>query len=206
MISRGHPLDVLSTLLLALACASRAHADCLMGGWSDWTPCTHSCGGGGRHTRTRAVFRQGVPCTFARVQISNCGAPRCPVDCQLGAWGPWGRCSHTCGPLARHTRARPIVSRARFGGARCPCAVASTGADVKGGACGKVNVNVNANGPATTIRQTRACALRDCPLDCVLAQWGGWTSCSSPCGSAGSQTLARKVALPLSSSMGFCDR
>ena len=41
-----------------------------------------------------------------------------PVDCEMGAWGRYGRCSKSCGG-GKKTKKRSILRRARHGGMKC---------------------------------------------------------------------------------------
>ena len=138
--------------------------DCEVTSWVAWSPCTLSCsdtakGPWGHRTRHRSVVRNAAAGGRACPVLSedgSCGRLRCPVDCQVGSWGPWSACGATCGlPSGSFQwRQRRVQKPARFGGVDCPVLV-----------------------------EKRSCGvdLLPCPEDCVLSSWSGWSPCSKSC-------------------------
>ena len=95
--------------------------------WSDWSPCSQSCGGGTRG-RTR-VCKEGkfgarhsddlcpTPghATFEQ-QWETCNTDICPKNCEWHDWGNWGPCSQTCrkgNSSGRKTRTKKIKTAAK---------------------------------------------------------------------------------------------
>jgi len=138
--------------------------NCEVSGWSDWTPCSKSCGGG-KTKRTRTITRQpangGAQCP-PLVEEDDCNEEECPTNCEMGQWGPWSTCSASCGGGVE-TRTRVIKTPACNGGAEC--------------------------GPT---QETRPCGTNKCPIDCVLSDWCEFGQCSKTCG-GGTQTRTRTV-------------
>nr|XP_045016023.1 SCO-spondin [Jaculus jaculus] len=123
--------------------------------WSPWSECPVSCGGAVQ-VRTRACTvpapQRGAPhCQGPGTQTQSCGQRPCLGLLETCSWGPWGPCSHSCGP--------GLASRS----GSCPCLMAK--ADP---AC---------NGTLPRL-DTRACYHGPCLEDCVWSSWSGWTRCS----------------------------
>ena len=73
------------------------------GGWSEWSTCSSTCGGGvRRRNRTCGLLsRDTGECLGEGEQEEKCGDQVCP---SWTSWGPWGGCSATCGPGSRERR------------------------------------------------------------------------------------------------------
>ena len=88
-----------------------------MSKWLAWSNCDQKCGGGSSQ-RIRYVTQKakhgGRPCP-AQIMHKNCNVHECPVDCTVGDYSNWSRCSRTCGG-GKQTRARQIITPARNGG------------------------------------------------------------------------------------------
>eukprot|EP00929_Paragymnodinium_shiwhaense_P090933 TRINITY_DN51007_c0_g1_i1.p1 TRINITY_DN51007_c0_g1~~TRINITY_DN51007_c0_g1_i1.p1 ORF type:complete len:1844 (+),score=265.33 TRINITY_DN51007_c0_g1_i1:145-5676(+) len=150
--------------------------------WSPWTACAATCGGLGRHARTRKMRAKSVEfeqeCTPTACQAGpgqgcgteeetrSCADAPCPVDCVWGEWGDWqGGCSRSCeGGVQARSRERVVV-------------------EDNGGNC------------TGWFREVRQCNTQLCPIDCQWAQWTEWGACSEDCG-GGWSYRARKVASP----------
>ena len=88
--------------------------------WSDWTPCSASCGVG-KQSRKRSVTLRRVngkenrPATKA---TRTCFEGVCPSHCTVSTWGAFSKCTKTCGGGIRG-RVRAVVTKAAT---RCaPC-------------------------------------------------------------------------------------
>ncbi|ULT83491.1 hypothetical protein L3Y34_012609 [Caenorhabditis briggsae] len=92
--------------------------------WSDWSPCSASCGFGVQ-TRDRTCSspepRGGQLCTGLAHQTSLCDLPACDheSDGEWSAWNEWSGCMGNCG-FGTRTRVRACVSPpASHGGQPC---------------------------------------------------------------------------------------
>merc|ERR1711871_131826 len=141
--------------------------DCVEDKWGSFSPCTNTCGTNGLQFRTRGVIVKpmygGKACKALR-QTVPCNRTPCPVHCEMNAWGSFGACTHTCGPLGLMTRSRTVKVAATHNGDVCPA---------------KLNI--------------RSCNNDACPVDCELASWSSWSECSYTC-NGGSRTRSRKIA------------
>jgi len=156
--------------------------DCQVSGWSGWSACDKTCGGG-RQTRTRTVIRNaangGASCP-ALSQTQACNTQACPVvpakvDCQVSGWSGWSACDKTCGG-GRQTRTRTVTRNAANGGASCPA-----------------------------LSETQACNTQACPVvpakvDCLVSGWRSWTECDKPCG--GGRQMRTKTVIRNSANGG----
>ncbi|CAH2281689.1 SCO-spondin [Pelobates cultripes] len=96
-----------------LACPSH-------GPWTDWGPCSASCGGGLRQ-RTRTCSQRspnGAPCGNDTMEVEECNSEVCPADCVLSEWSEWTECSASCGGGVSE-RNRTIIVPADPGGKIC---------------------------------------------------------------------------------------
>ena len=49
----------------------------------------------------------------------DCEIP-CPVDCIMGDWNEWSRCTAACGPDGKIQRSRKVIMFRQNGGRKCP--------------------------------------------------------------------------------------
>jgi hypothetical protein len=131
------------------ACA----VDCVVSGFSAYSPCTKSCGTGSK-TRARSVITDvrngGVACP-ALSSASPCSTKRCPIDCKVSGWSAFLGCSEKCnGGFNKKTRS--IVTQPQFGGAGC-----------------------------AALEYTDMCNTHPCPVICVY-EFLPWGACSASCG------------------------
>ncbi|XP_078491512.1 thrombospondin type-1 domain-containing protein 7B-like [Ciona intestinalis] len=129
--------------------------DCSVSAWTHWSRCSKTCGGG-FSVKTRYVTRwnaHGGRGCPALRQTQYCYIRRCPVSCLVSGWSSWGSCSRTCG-VGQAIKTRTITRHAAYGGARCP-----------------------------TLRQSKYCHIRICPVHCLVSGWASWGTCSRTCGS-----------------------
>eukprot|EP01004_Peranema_trichophorum_P002386 NODE_144_length_3469_cov_340.552002_g122_i1.p1 GENE.NODE_144_length_3469_cov_340.552002_g122_i1~~NODE_144_length_3469_cov_340.552002_g122_i1.p1 ORF type:complete len:1105 (-),score=461.08 NODE_144_length_3469_cov_340.552002_g122_i1:155-2980(-) len=183
--------------------------DCAMGEWSKWGECTEKCGGG-YTTRNRGIIVQprgtGKPC-LSTIDTKRCNTNPCPVDCQVSDWSSWSECTATCGG-GKQYRTRKVVKNSANGGSECPHQQETQSCNVQVcprdcvmsewttfGACSKLcgrgtqirtrtitqvaSIGGKACGVTT---ESRECNTQECPVDCVMSNWGSWTPCDKTCG------------------------
>jgi hypothetical protein len=95
--------------------------DCLWYEWELWHTCRRTCGGGTRmrHREKRIkAFNGGRQCIGGTSDHSQCGMWICPINCRLGAWSPWSRCTKSCGGGVS-TRERNVEIPGSAGGTQC---------------------------------------------------------------------------------------
>ena len=158
------------TLFENVACNTQpCPIDCIAAPWGAWSPCTVSCGGGKRH-RGRSVSRAAVfggrKCP-SLTHTTNCAAQACPVDCAVGAFGAWSKCSQPCGGGVRTQRRVATTARAA-GGRACPA-----------------------------LKKTEECNRQQCPVNCVVTAWSQWTPCSTSCGTGYQQRSRKPTRSPV---------
>lgn len=184
-----------------------------------WSACTKSCGTGSR-TQSRSITQhpahggQACPTT---TKTETCNADSCPVDCSLSDWSTWGGCSVSCGG-GTSTRSRSEDVSPAFGGVACgamtdqqtcnthSCPIDCQVSDFTGWtecslSCGGgeqtrtrvVDVNVAYGGTVCpALSELQRCNEHECPVDCVLSSWTGWSGCTHSCGT-GSQEQFRSI-------------
>lgn len=149
--------------------------DCHLEEWQPWTTCSVTCGAGQtEHSREIAnpASNGGAACEGDLHEIKECSAGDCPggpvaEDCVWGEWSHWGACTKCSGQQTRH---RNIVKENKNGGQTCE---------------------------EGSSRETRGCEERMChqPSFCTWDHWADWAQCSVTCGSGGSRTRIRRLAL-----------
>jgi hypothetical protein len=189
-------------------------------GWSEWSPCSQSCETGTqyRSRTTKDPLFGGKVCLEDR-QYQSCNHHKCPVDCEVGTWGGFDECTHSCGGGSQ-TRTRSFTAPV-YGGKACPskygivvcnsqacpvdCERASWNAwQSCSKSCGK-GLQIRNRGIAVqpqnggavcaTGRDNRACNGQPCPVDCVVGKWSSYGKCTLSCG-GGSKIRTRKLTPP----------
>jgi hypothetical protein len=89
------------------------------------------------------------------------------VDCKLGDWGVWAKCSQICGGGVQE-RFRTVLVPASGLGAKC------------------VSFEANTVGQTADLTQLRPCNVDPCPAHCETT-FDMWIPCSKTCG-GGTQT------------------
>lgn len=120
--------------------------------FGEWSECSKPCGGGTRSRHKSIVTADEGSNCSLPSENQVCNKQPCPVNCVIGDWGNWSNCSTECGPGIQ-TRTKIIATPAAYGGKEC-----------------------------TLPTETRDCKIKDCPVDCVIGDWGRWSECSKPCG------------------------
>jgi len=137
--------------------------DCELSVWSDWSPCSETCGGGQQWRRRRTlteVKKLGSPCDDKLEEMRGCNSRKCgsTVDCAWADWGPWSACDSDL----QTSRQRDIETHAENGGKPCDGRVE----EIQG--CDRERV------------------------DCLISSWTEWEACSSTC-EGGRQLRHRQV-------------
>ena len=144
--------------------------DCKPNAWKDnWSTCSKPCGGGTQNEKRVPAWNEwggGTSCTeFDWEREQDCNEHHCPIDCKWSAWSSWqfgeGGCSKTCGG-GMNKRTREVATKMQHDGKEC------TGSDV----------------------DTHDCNMLDCPTNCDVGAWGGWTTCDASC-NGGRQSRSR---------------
>ena len=128
--------------------------DCEIGGWSDWTLCSTTCGGGNQESLSYVIQQPqggGQSCPSVKRE-RGCNDNPCQVGmCVVANWSPWTTCSRDC-EGGTQTRTRTITSQP-VSPEVCP-----------------------------PLEEIRACNVFECSQDCVTSDWTGWDVCSHICG------------------------
>lgn len=141
--------------------------------WSDFSPCTVSCGPGTR-TRTRSCSNPGPKhggddCQGYPNSTEICFLGHCPVHGNYSEWSMFSRCTLTCGGGKQYrtrTCNRPIP---QYGGLNC-----------------------SGLGPK---REEVDCNTNPCPIDGGYSEWTDFSACSVSCNS-GTETRTRMCNRP----------
>jgi hypothetical protein len=204
--------------------------DCTVTLWSGWGDCSMSCGVG-MQTRARSVTEAvafgGTECPTLS-QSQQCNTHGCPIDCRLSEWGMYGLCSTTCG-VGSKERSRVVITEHQLGGQACagldetaecnegPCPIHCTVSEwaAWGGcstSCGigsksrsrSVTTEANHGGVVCPeLTDEGECMVVQCPVHCVVSEWGDWSACSETCGS-GAKAQTRTVSTPAAHNGTVC--
>ena len=188
--------------------------------WTEWTPCSVSCGGGKKVKTRECVLpkalgweRLQLLCPGDREVVSDCNSNPCPAPSE---WSGWSECSKSCGGGTR-TKIRECVNQRDKDGNPCkadliltedcnqnPCPEwtdwtewTACSKSCGGGTRKKVRQCLL---PKTSNNETacrgdsemeETCGSADCP---TLTPWSDWTTCSQSCG-GGSKRRVRDCKL-----------
>ena len=193
--------------------------------WSNWTPCTQSCGGG-QKTRQRDCllnYQRGsndFGCVGDSDETVSCNEQKCPIWTE---WSDWTDCSATCGGGEQSRVRQCVLPKERASGCngdseqsrKCkeePCPVWTPWTDwtecsttCGGGTRFKVRECVipdirsvtQCDGPDKISEQ---CSENPCP---ILTEWSEWSECSRSCG-GGTRTKERECIYPKISESNDC--
>jgi len=155
-----------------VACNTQSCEKCIdgkWGSWADWADCSASCEGGVTW-RHRHVVRQanhcGEPPYGLQQDYKQCNAEvTCSKDkdCHWGDWNDWNGCTTACDGTQRRSRQ-----------------VSLPGAG-KGKFCEGPQEEVVPCNPGKGEKTPEECQ-KGVPVDCKLAHWESWGSCSVSCG------------------------
>ena len=91
--------------------------------WSDWRPCSKSCGYGiSSRWRSCIDFFTGEEselCVETRNETRPCHIKPCRIDGAWSEWSPWSPCSRTCGMAVKRRRRSCTNPMPQHGGAQC---------------------------------------------------------------------------------------
>jgi hypothetical protein len=121
---------------------------------SKWSPeeCTKKCAGGEQKlSRNVLTHPNGGAECLPLAAMRSCNNEPCPVDCKQDQWSGWSKCSANCGGGVQQ-RVRDIKVAMRYNGKPC----------------GKQ-------------KESKACNVAACELDCELTDWTAWSTCSKDC-------------------------
>ncbi|XP_071588330.1 complement component C6 isoform X3 [Heliangelus exortis] len=108
-------------ILLSLVIGSSQGCYCEHYPWGSWSACSHTCNYG-TQTRHRQIrmdeyYSQNFCdqlCTKQEFRV--CNQQTCPINCQLGDFGPWSECD-PC--IKKQFRVRTLLQPSQFGGQAC---------------------------------------------------------------------------------------
>ncbi|CAM4880153.1 unnamed protein product [Rotaria socialis] len=92
----GNGTDCIGSDIETLLCSSLPCVGaCLTTEWTDFTPCSKSCGLGSQ-IRTRNFTSQQPNCTDSLIEVRDCNIGCCSVDGNWSPWSPWNNCTADC--------------------------------------------------------------------------------------------------------------
>eukprot|EP00747_Dinoflagellata_sp_TGD_P154140 gnl/TRDRNA2_/TRDRNA2_177468_c6_seq5.p1 gnl/TRDRNA2_/TRDRNA2_177468_c6~~gnl/TRDRNA2_/TRDRNA2_177468_c6_seq5.p1 ORF type:complete len:976 (-),score=226.53 gnl/TRDRNA2_/TRDRNA2_177468_c6_seq5:63-2576(-) len=130
--------------------------DCEVGEWVKGecsSPCDEKMAGG-TQILTREVITLNTPHGHACPDLTlkkKCNEFKCPVDCELGEWSGWSKCTKECGGGVQ-ARTRAVIVKPKDGGTSCE-----------------------------TLQESQSCNTFSCDRDCTLKKWTKWTPCTKAC-------------------------
>jgi len=126
---------------------------------SDWVPgqCSVPCDDkliGGNMTLTRQIItmnnENGAACPILSMEIP-CNQIRCPINCEMGGWSPFSKCTKECGGGVQG-RTRQVLQKPKNGGTACDSA-----------------------------QESRPCNTGSCDVNCQLGDWLPFAPCTQAC-------------------------
>ncbi|XP_059826219.1 thrombospondin type-1 domain-containing protein 7B isoform X2 [Hypanus sabinus] len=152
-------------------CSVPCPSDCKLSDWSNWSPCSKSCGSGiqvrSKWLREKA-YNGGRPCLKLDVKNQVYDRIPCYGDCSKHSWEtePWSVCRinnsesiHSCGEGVQTRKVRCVRST-----------VDGPGQVVEDAMCDYSEKPVGVH----------QCSIY-CPGDCVMSDWGQWSLCPKEC-------------------------
>ena len=141
--------------------------------WSDFSPCTVSCGPGTR-TRTRSCSNPrpqhgGDDCQEQSNSREICFLRHCPINGNYSEWSTFTSCTLTCGGGKKYRIRTCTRPSPQYGGRNC-----------------------SGLGPE---REDVDCNTNPCPIDGGYSEWSDFSPCSASCNS-GTETRTRMCNQP----------
>ncbi|XP_077203159.1 complement component C6-like [Paroedura picta] len=120
-LAMGKNVNLLFLILLHATIESTEGGFCDRYPWTAWSRCSKACNSGtqNRHRQisTNNALWKHFFNKFCKVQESKtCNQRQCPINCELGDFGPWSECD-PC--LRKQFRARTLTQPSQFGGEPC---------------------------------------------------------------------------------------
>ncbi|XP_067292170.1 spondin-1b isoform X1 [Pseudorasbora parva] len=204
-------------------CSEEEASTCMMSEWISWSPCSASCGMGMR-SRERYVKQfpeDGSSCTLPTEETEKCAVNEdcSPSSCVVTEWGEWEPCSVSCG-VGMRRRERMMKMEASDGSPcraqlaeaekcmmpECNAVVCMLSPWSDWGECSvscgvgmrarqrMLKTPVEPSMCPDELEQVEKCMYPECPTDCMLSEWSGWSECNKSCGK-GHMIRSRMVKL-----------
>nr|CAB3262388.1 uncharacterized protein LOC100179634 [Phallusia mammillata] len=103
----GRPFDCGTNASESEECNMHDCPDVHWNEWGPWTPCTKSCGDGGKHSRSRSC-NTGIDSDCGSEETEQtwaCNTDACPFGYRWNEWSQWSPCTKSCGS-GTHTQTR----------------------------------------------------------------------------------------------------
>uniref|UniRef100_A0A8C6TPE6 Thrombospondin, type I, domain containing 7Ba n=1 Tax=Neogobius melanostomus TaxID=47308 RepID=A0A8C6TPE6_9GOBI len=188
----GETVATKCSLPPSVSCVVACPGDCVVGSWSSWSPCTHSCASKGaeaRQSRTRTVLalpgKEGKACPAAPAleewRVCN------DHPCLVFYWdaSPWGPCIPETAMNLNETS---------FWNETSACAI---GVQIRKATCMKMNSGpvINKRCPDSARPETVRPCLLPCKKDCMVTPFSEWTPAppAAENGSVASQSRSRTI-------------
>ncbi|XP_019373461.1 PREDICTED: complement component C6-like [Gavialis gangeticus] len=108
-------------ILLCITIESSHGCNCDRYPWSSWSSCSKTCNSGTQSRRRQLNMDEYYRKNFcdqlcAKEESQACNQQACPINCQIGDFGPWSECD-PC--VKKQFRTRSLLHPSQFGGQPC---------------------------------------------------------------------------------------
>ena len=168
----------------SVSCRNPCPDECVLSPWTEWSPCSQTCGGTGNQTRTRQFIANGTSCPIegaSLLEVRDCGhGELCNPPVFSVAASPWGGCV-------------PAIQTSR-GSGESPTEQVFNGLG-RMNSCEEIGYLNRTN---VCLRDGQAVSVSDCPIayqqietdtcvvrcsrECVFSGWSEFGECSATCG------------------------